>query len=58
MFQGKSGRPFSLRIVLVTFVYMSSEFIRRPSMSKMQARTGGKEGGEVIIAVVTRGGTG
>lgn len=45
MFQGRSGRPFSFRMVFVTFVYMSSELIRRPSMSKMQARTGGKAAG-------------
>lgn len=39
---GIGSRPYFARIVLVHIVYLSSESIRRPSMSKRHARTGGK----------------
>lgn len=42
MDQGRSGFPYSWRMALVMIVYLSSESIKSPSMSKMQARTRGK----------------
>jgi hypothetical protein len=39
---GMSGRPNSRNMAFVTSVYLSSESIKRPSMSNKHARTGGK----------------
>jgi hypothetical protein len=41
MFQGRSGLPYFRRVSLVHTVYRSSESIKRPSISKRHARTGG-----------------
>lgn len=42
MDHGSGGRLYFLRIALVQMVYLSSVSRSRPSMSKRQARTGGK----------------
>jgi len=42
MFQGRSGLPYSWSSSLVQIVYKSSESMSSPSMSKRQARMGGR----------------
>lgn len=49
MDHGSIGFPNSWRMELVISVYLSSESIRRPSMSKRQARTRGRL--EVSISI-------
>lgn len=44
MLHGRSGLPYFRRVSLVHTVYKSSESIKRPSMSKRHARTGGSLG--------------
>lgn len=51
MFHGRSGFPYSRKTAFVQMVYLSSESIRRPSMSKRQARMAGSLGQACASAV-------
>ena len=42
IFHGRSGLPYSCKISFVHIVYRSSESMSRPSISKRQARIGGR----------------
>jgi hypothetical protein len=56
MFHGSSGLPNSRRTSFVQIVYLSSESMRRPSMSKRHARmTGRFDFGDVFIVKGTEG---